>query len=173
MVVQCPDIKVTKTPDGASINAGDTATFSIKVENIGSGTATGVTVSDNLPAGQHWTENETDCSISGADGSQVLTCNVGTLAPAASKTYSVSAVTDGSDCGPINNTASATATNEPSNVLGNNSDDGSITVLCAQIDIAKTADDGTVNAGDQIGFTVTVTNNGTGTAYGVSAPATP
>ena len=103
------------------------------------------------------------------DGSQVLTCNVGTLAPGASKTYTVSAVTDGSDCGPINNTASASATNEPSNVLGNNSDDGSISVLCAQIDIAKTADNGTVNAGDDIGFTVTVSNNGTGTASGVSA----
>jgi len=172
VVVQCPDIKVTKTPDGASINAGDTATFSITVENIGSGTATGVTVSDNLPAGQHWTESETDCSISGADGSQVLTCNVGTLAPGASKTYSVSAVTDATDCGPINNTASASATNEPSGALGNNSDSGSITVLCAQIDIAKTADNGTVNAGDQIGFTITVTNNGAGTAYGVSASDT-
>ena len=169
VVVTCPDIKVTKTPDGAGVNAGDTATFSIKVENAGNGTATGVSVSDNLPAGQHWTESETDCSISGADGSQVLTCTVGTLAAGASKTYSVSAVTDATDCGPIPNTASASATNEPSDALANNSDSGSIAVLCANIDIAKTADNGTVNAGDPIGFTITVTNKGDGTAYAVSA----
>ena len=172
VVVNCPDIKVTKTPDGGKINAGDTATFSIKVENLGPGTATDVVLTDNLPAGQHWTEDEADCSISGADGSQVLTCNVGTLAADASKTYSVSAVTDATDCGDINNTASATATNEPSDKLGNNSDNGSIAVLCAQIDITKTADNGTVNAGDQIGFTITVANNGTGTAYTVSASDT-
>ncbi|HJW76618.1 MAG TPA: DUF11 domain-containing protein, partial [Thermoleophilia bacterium] len=170
--VLCPDVKVTKTPDGSSINAGDTATFSIKVENIGQGTATGVTLTDNLPGGVHWTESEADCTISGPDGAQVLSCNVGTLAPGASRTYTVSAVTSAANCGPIDNTASASATNEPSSVLDNNSDSGSITVLCAQIDITKTADDATVNAGDQIGFTITVTNNGDGTAYDVSASDT-
>ena len=46
---------------------------------------------------------------------------------------------------------------------------GRSTVLCASIDIAKTADNGTVNAGDPIGFTITVTNKGDGTAYAVSA----
>ncbi|MEW6225853.1 MAG: hypothetical protein AB1627_14610, partial [Chloroflexota bacterium] len=170
--VLCPDVKVTKTPDGASINAGDTATFSIKVENIGQGTATGVTLSDDLPAGLHWTESEADCTISGPDGAQVLSCTVGTLAPGASKSYSVSAVTSAASCGPIDNTGTASATNEPSNVLGNNSDDGSITVLCARIDITKTADDAVVNAGDQIGFTITVANLGDGTAYAVSASDT-
>jgi len=41
-------------------------------------------------------------------------------------------------------------------------------VLAAQIHILKTADHSTVNAGDPIGFTVTVSNTGTGTANGVS-----
>jgi uncharacterized repeat protein (TIGR01451 family)/fimbrial isopeptide formation D2 family protein len=167
--VLCPDVKVTKTPDGASINAGDTATFSIKVENVGQGTATGVTLTDDLPGGVHWTESEADCAISGPDGAQVLSCDVGTLALGASKTYTVGAVTSADNCGPIDNMASASATNEPSNVLGNNGDSGSINVLCAQIDITKTADDATVNAGDEIGFTITVANNGDGTAYDVSA----
>ena len=36
------------------------------------------------------------------------------------------------------------------------------------VDIAKVADNPSVSAGDQIGFTITVTNNGAGTARNVS-----
>ena len=166
VVVQCPDIKVTKTPDGGNVDAGGTITWSIKVENIGAGTATGVTLTDSLPAGIHWTEAENDCTLTGADGSQVLNCTVGTLASGASKTYQVSGVTSKDNCGPVNNTASAAATNEPSNVLGNNSDDGSVTVLCATVTIGKTADTSPVSAGSQIGFTLTWGNSTGGKATG-------
>ncbi len=169
VTVLCPDIKVTKLPDDGSINAGDTATFSIKVENLGPGNATGVVVSDTLPAGlTWWTENEDDCSIAAG----VLTCNVGDLAVGASKTYSVSAVTSKADCGDIDNTATATATNEQAADEGNNSDTGTITVKCAAIEIVKDSDDAQVNAGDDIGFTVTVRNTGDGTAYNVIASDT-
>ena len=165
VTVLCPDIKVTKLPDDGVINAGDTAIFTIKVENLGPGNATGVVVSDTLPAGLTWTEDEADCSIT--DG--VLTCNVGDLAVGASKTYSVSAVTSKASCGDLDNTATATATNERAADEGNNSDTGTITVRCAAIEIVKDSDDAQVNAGDAIGFTITVTNTGDGTAYDVTA----
>src|SRR6185436_4469502 len=77
-------------------------------------------------------------------------------------------LTDKNDCGPLDNTATVDASNEPESANGNNSDDGAIEVLCAEIAIAKTAvPAGPVNAGDDIGFDVTVTNNGTGTAIDV------
>ena len=41
-------------------------------------------------------------------------------------------------------------------------------MLCAKIDVAKEADDASVEAGSQIGFTVTISNNGTGLATGLS-----
>ena len=135
-MVQCPDIQVTKTPDGGIVNAGDPITWTIKVENIGQGTAKDVVVTDHLPAGIAWSESEADCSITAG----VLTCNVGDLAAGASKTYQVSGPSSKSDCGgPTNNTASASASNEPADKLGNNSDDGSVTVQCAEIHIVKTA----------------------------------
>ena len=167
VVVNCPDVKVTKTPDGGKVDAGGTITWSIKVENIGAGTATGVALADNLPAGIHWTEAETDCSIAGADGSQVLSCTVGDLAAGASKTYQVSGVTSKANCGPITNTGSATATNEPSGVLANNSDNGSVDVLCATVTLAKTADAATVSAGSPIGFSLSWGNSTGGKATGV------
>jgi uncharacterized repeat protein (TIGR01451 family) len=168
VTVLCPDVKVTKDPNDGHINAGETATFTIKVENIGQGTAKGVVLTDPLPSGLTWSESYTECTIT----SGTLSCTVGDLAPGASKTYTVTAPTTKDNCGVINNTGSATATNEPNGVLDNNADSGKITVDCAAIDIAKEADAAVVNAGDQIGFTITVKNNGAGTAFGVSASDT-
>jgi uncharacterized repeat protein (TIGR01451 family) len=175
ITVHCPDVKVTKTPDGGTINAGEVATFSIKVENIGTGSAKNVTLSDNLPgtALVHWTESEDDCSISGADGAQILSCTVGDLAPGASKTYTVSAdLTGVSFCGKLDNSATAVADNEAAGDTANNTDTGDITVLCASIDIEKVADAPSVSAGDVIGFTITVTSGGPGTAKGVQVSDT-
>ena len=120
VTVQCPDIKVTKTPDGANVNAGDPVTWTIKVENLGPGKATGVVVTDALPGDIAWGESEADCSITAG----LLTCNVGDLAASASKTYTVSGPTTKGDCGTLDNFASASATNEPANKLGNNGDGG-------------------------------------------------
>jgi uncharacterized repeat protein (TIGR01451 family) len=167
VVVNCPDVKVTKTPDGGKVDAGDDIVWAIKAENIGAGAATAVVLTDHLPAGVHWTEAEADCSIAGADGSQVLTCTVGDLAAGASKTYHVSGTTDKADCGTVDNTASATATNEPSGVLTNNSDSGSVDVLCATVTLAKTADATTVSAGSTIGFSLSWGNSTGGKATGV------
>ena len=161
--VLCPDVKVTKTPNAGSVSRGEDAVFSIKVENAGEGTAKDVVVTDTLPAGFNWTEDEPDCTI--ANG--ILTCDAGNLGAGESKTYTVRAPTAGAACEAIPNTASATATNEVAG--GNNDDNASITVKCADIAIAKTADDASVSAGSQIGFTVTVKNTGAGTAFDVTA----
>ena len=51
---------------------------------------------------------------------------------------------------------------------GTDSDDASVTVECPDLVITKLADDGTVNAGEDIGFTITVHNNGPGAAHDVA-----
>jgi uncharacterized repeat protein (TIGR01451 family) len=163
-VVQ-PNISVTKTADQGTINAGDTAAFTIVVTNNGPGTANNVTVNDPLPAGVAWVINPpvTGCSIT----SGTLSCTFATLDEGASKTIHVSGVTDAQDCGTLSNTATVAADNEGSDQT-DNSDTATITVQCPDLTITKTADNASVNAGSDIGFTVTLTNTGAGSATGVS-----
>ena len=166
ITVECPDVTVTKTPDGGSVDAGDDITWAIKVENLGPGTATGVTAHDPLPAGIDWSESEADCSISGVVGSEVLDCSVpGTMASGASKTYHVSGTTDKTDCGVVDNTATVSATNEPTSANGNNSDPGDVTVKCADIQIEKTA--------KPAGPVMPATRSGSTSTSATRAPARP
>ena len=130
-----PDIRVLKTADNSPIPAGATAAYTIEARNIGKGTANGVTLTDNLPSGVAWSEDSTQCSI--ANGT--LSCNFGTMAADAVKVVHLSGVTDAADCGTLPNTASASASNEPDNVLANNSASATITVQCGSITIIKNA----------------------------------
>ena len=168
VVVQCPDVTVAKTPDGGDVNAGSLATFTIVVTNLGPGIARNVTLSDALPGGIDWSEDSTSCLITGLVGSETLNCNFGDMASGATATVHVSGLTDAQDCGNIPNTATVGAANERAAQAGNNSDTGSIDVLCADIQIVKAANPvGPVSAGDTIGWDITVSNVGDGTATGV------
>jgi hypothetical protein len=85
--VVAPDVDVTKTADQGTILVGQTAGFTVTIFNEGTGTATGVTLSDPLPAGAandiNWKidisgtglaagTNPADFQITGVVGSQTL-----------------------------------------------------------------------------------------------------
>src|SRR5205085_2238439 len=65
--------------------------------------------------------------------------------------------------GTVDNTATVSTNND-----GSGQDDASVVVNCGQISISKLADAATVSAGDQIGFTITLTNSGAGIARNVT-----
>ena len=77
------DIDKVANPAGP-VNAGDPIGFDITVTNTGTGTALGVSVSDNLPTGVDWTlgtvSGGASCQITGAVGAEVLTCTKASLA---------------------------------------------------------------------------------------------
>src|SRR5207249_286921 len=103
----------------------------------------------------------TTCAIAGG----TLNCAPAHLAGGASYTVHVSSPTTAATAtsSPVDNTANVTTTND-----GSDTASASVEVLGAAIDVAKSADNASVSAGDAIGFTVTVTNNGTGIARNVS-----
>jgi uncharacterized repeat protein (TIGR01451 family) len=166
VTVNCPDVQVVKTADDSSISAGDSAAFTIEVTNLGPGTATGVTLNDTLPAGIAWSQDNGDCSI----GGDTLSCVFGTLDVGETHIIHVTGDTDtdGADCGQIDNTANALSTNEPASVLANNTSTASIVVNCPDVEVDKTATDPIIEAGEDAGFEIVVTNNGPGTATDVT-----
>ena len=179
ITVQCPLLAIAKTADADSVSAGDQIGYTITVSNsdaAGTGTATGVKLSDTLPsnAGLSWTIDTTTNPPSAGWGGTcgidagVLTCggtNGVSLAPGASLSVHIVSPTTSATCGVVPNSASVSGTN---NVGSPSVGPVDITVLCPAIHITKTADADLVEAGDPIGFTVTVTNTGEGNATGVT-----
>ena len=171
--VLCPNLAITKTADDGTVSAGDDIGFTIVVTNAGPGAAAGVTIADPLQAGAgvDWSISPAysgpgTCTINGAVGSQELDCSFGDLASGADVTVHITSATTGASCATYDNTATLHATNEPGIAPGSDS----TTVQCPDPSIVKTADADTVDAGTQIGFTITASNGdapGTGTAKGV------
>ncbi len=171
VTVACPtsDVTVVKTADDATVDAGSAVGFTMTVTNMGSGTATEASLSDSLPAGVDWaidSQSWSSCSITGPVGDQTLSCDFGSLAAQAATEVHVTAATGPGACGTLVNTATVSASNEPSSAGGNNSSSASIGITCPDVAVVKTADASTVITGGMVGFTMTVTNLGPGTATG-------
>src|SRR5262249_10183119 len=165
------NVTIDKTADDGSVSAGDPIGFTLSWGNAGAGKATGVVVTDNLPAGGDldWSiagsaGTGSTCEISGAVGSEVLTCNVGSINgnTAVSGTVHVVSDTTQADCGTVDNTGSIDSGND-----GSGEASASVDVLCANIDIEKVANPaGPGSARGTIRVDNTVTNKGDGTAHG-------
>ena len=166
---QPPNLHVVKTPDGGTINAGDTATFTIVVSNSGPGTANSVTLNDALPGPVTWSVAAGSPSAGTCDAivGNVLHCDLGNLASGASVTVVLTAPTTAATCTTYNNN-----TNGGAIALGTNAaqvtDPGSITCQPSNLHVVKTPDGGTINAGDTATFTIVVSNSGPATANSVT-----
>ena len=175
-----PNIQILKTADAAQVNVGDPIGFTVTVYNTGSGDATGTTLTDPLPqnAGLSWKIDNVgsgwnSCSIVGTTlscgGANGVTVPANTSQNASTYTVHISSATTaatGGSCpstGVVNNTGTVTTTNS-----GSAQSTATTCVAKAGIQIVKTADAPQVNAGDPIGFTVTVFNTGTGDAKGAT-----
>ena len=174
IVVNCPDLIVEKSGNGP-VSAGENTVFTIKVTNLGPGLAFDATLDDELPAGITWVlggPDADDCAIDTASDPDALHCDFGQLNVGASRTVTLTGETTAADCGTIPNTATVGAANEAEADTANNEDDATVVVDCPLIVITKTADDPIVDAGDPIGFAITVTNTGAGAAFGVTVSDT-
>ena len=156
------DLLLIKSVSDATPNVGDQITFSVTVVNNGSNAATGVQVTDLLPAGVSFVSANpgqgTYDSTTGlwdvgalANGAQtVLTITATVVSPAAQTNTGTISDADQVDPNAANNTASATETPQQ-----------------ADLSVSKTVSDATPNVGDQITFTVTLSNQGADAATGV------
>ena len=110
------DLAITKTASAPVVAVGQPLDYTLVVTNNGPGTATGVVVTDPLPAAfTLLTASSTQGSCS---GTTTVTCNVGTMANGASVTITIHGTANGT--GSLSNTATVSA-NETDGTPANNS----------------------------------------------------
>jgi uncharacterized repeat protein (TIGR01451 family) len=123
------DLALTKTlTTGGPINVGDNIVFALTVTNNGPSNATGVTVTDTLPAGLTYVSNSCGATFA----APILTWNVGALAATASATCNLTVTVN--QPGVIVNSASATG-NEGDPTPGNNAAVVTVNVLVNLLEI--------------------------------------
>ncbi len=181
-----PRLALVKSAGAASVEAGSPISFTLTLTNSGDAPATGVTLTDALPAGPglSWTVSPAvaGCTISGSP--QALTCSFASLAPSASVSVTVVSATQSASgtvststygghtpaptpsCGVYRNTGRVTASNH--GAVSSNEAVTEVKCSTPKLTLVKSAGAASVEAGSPISFTLRLTNSGTAAATGVT-----
>lgn len=163
------DLQIVKLAQ-AQVVAGSTFTATLNYRNSGPATATGVIVQDTLPAGISFVSaSPAPSSVAG----QVLTWNIGTLAPAATSTTislvlrADASLPDSSSVVNESRIGDSSGIPDPDRNKTNNDSDAITSVIArADTQITKNGPQ-RVASGDQISYTLVYTNTGPSIARSV------
>jgi uncharacterized repeat protein (TIGR01451 family) len=163
------DLAVTKTDNADPVVAGNQLAYTVVVDNNGPTDAPLTTLTDQLPPTTSFVSAVPTQGTCGHAGGQV-NCSLGTIDSGDDATVVITVATQ--TAGTISNTASATGPlTDP--VPANNTDTEQTTVnpipaTSADLAIAKTGSPANPLVGDQLTYTLAVTNNGPDPATGVA-----
>ena len=169
------DLSLTKSVDNPSPNVGDNVTFTIAVQNAGPDTATGIQVTDTLPAGIRFVSNNLS---TGSFNSGTGVWSIDSLTTTTTATLEI--IGEVLSLGQSTNSAEITASNQsdpdstPANNIAAEDDQDSVSFTTQQVDLSltKTASVERPAIGQTFAYTLTVTNSGTDTATGVQVTDT-
>ncbi|MGY0040709.1 DUF11 domain-containing protein [Pedobacter sp. NJ-S-72] len=158
------DRQITKTVDNSTPAVGSNVVFTLNALNNGPSPATGVTVTDVLPAGYTFVSNTTPTV--GTFNNLLGIWTIGNLASAAGGNMTITAQVNAT--GPYTNTATIAGT-ETDLVAGNNSSPITpVPVPTSDRSISKSVNNITPAVGSNVVFTLTATNNGPSTSTGTT-----
>ncbi|RKS12915.1 gliding motility-associated C-terminal domain-containing protein [Flavobacterium sp. 120] len=157
------NVGITKTASTATPNVGSNITFTLTASNAGPSAATGVSVTDQLPAGYTFVSS-TPSTGTYTSGTGVWA--IGSLANGASATLSIVATVNAT--GSYANTATIAANETDPTPANNTATNTPVPVPQSNVGITKTASTATPNVGSNITFTLTASNAGPSAATGVS-----
>jgi uncharacterized repeat protein (TIGR01451 family) len=158
------DLAVTKGDFPDPVDPGDTITYTIDVVNNGPSAASGVVLTDTLPAGAAFSAASPACG----ETAGVVTCTLGNLAHGASRLITV-VVTAPMTAGIVNNdvtVASDQTDYKPANNTDTEPTTVSVPASSADLVVNKLASAALVAPGDLLTYTINLFNNGPGDATG-------
>jgi len=170
------DVGVTKSAPLTAVAGGPTFNYVVTVSNSGPNAASDVTFTDNLPAGINFVSLTQDtgpaalgCISPAPNSNGTVACTIALLAntQSAQFTITVQAAPTVANGTIVNNTATVTTSSADTNP--NNDSFSAPTTISANADVAIVkSGPASANAGNNITYTITVTNNGPSTASSVS-----
>jgi uncharacterized repeat protein (TIGR01451 family) len=164
-VQKAADLAVTKTADKTTPGEGEALVYTISVTNNGPNNATGIQVTDTLPAGITWVSD----SGAGTYNHTTGVWGAPSLANGASASLNITVTVDaGTQNTTISNSASITASAIFDPDSGNNAASKAVTVGGADLALTKTVSNASPPSGGAVSYTVTVTNNGSSNAGGIA-----
>jgi uncharacterized repeat protein (TIGR01451 family) len=161
------DVSITKTDAPDPVLAGANLTYTLTASNTGPNSATGITLTDTLPANVTYV-SATASQGSCAQAAGVVTCNLGTLASAANATAAIVVRPTAAAVPSVSNTASVTATEFDPNAANNSATAATTVNPAADLAVTKTDNPDPVVVGQSLTYTVVVVNNGPSQATGVT-----
>ncbi len=155
------DLSVRKNALADSVVAGETLSWRVTVANAGPSTATGIEVTDTLPAGVTLIAEPANCT----DG----VCSIASLAPGQEIDLVFETLVDSSTTGSLVNEASVTAdTPDPDPTNDSTATEPVPVTLVTDLALAKSSTPDPLISGEAIVYTIAVTNNGPSDAVGAN-----
>ncbi len=163
------DLSVTKKDSIDPVYTDDPLTYTVGVANSGPGAATGVVLTDTLPAGSTFV-SATSTQGSCGESAGVVTCGLDVMGTGTQATATIRIFTPATT-GTITNLA-AVGSNEEDPVPGNNTSTESTEVVepppISDLSITKTVFQALVATGVPIHYTITIRNDGPSVANNVT-----
>ncbi|MCP4660898.1 MAG: DUF11 domain-containing protein, partial [bacterium] len=155
-IVAEADLAITKSAVPDPVAAGSNLTWTLQVSNHGPSTATGVVATDALPAGVSLVSASPECSAVG----DLVTCPAGELAVGTGAEFTLEVMVDPAATGSITNTAEVSGV-ESDPAAGNNRAVATAAIaLAADLVLSQSDSADPALPGDELTWTVTVTNHG-------------
>jgi uncharacterized repeat protein (TIGR01451 family) len=177
-VINTADLSITKTAT-ATAAQGTNINYNITLTNNGPNPATSVSLTDALPANTTFVSTAQNtgpafsCTNPSVGTNGTVTCTNASLASGATATFTIVAnVSASAPLGTLNNTANVTTTSTDPTTPNTSTAGTVITAGNADLGIVKTAAPGPYSTGNNLTYTIAVTNGGPSSAATVNVTDT-
>lgn len=162
VIISAVDVSVVKQGP-VSVNAGQNISYTIDVANAGPDVAANVVMTDVLPPALRFvsitSNTAASCSNPGVGNSGLVSCEIEFLGGNQSAQFTLVATVSSAATGSVSNTASVDTASFDSDPLDDQSSVTTPVTLSSDLGVTKSGP-ATVTAGQNVSYTVTVTNAG-------------